>query len=208
MALLGWFRRETPDHEADEEDLAALVKEFRELRTLVSLLSSTSLDGVPDGLMQAFKAAEQAVIAALEDPFQREIFAVLAKHGFDILDFLDGDWIAILGDVLRVIVAFLGQRYPAGGEWQDYPFSGEELYLWLLERTKGSSDRVVAIFANLEKTSICGFDLGFEARRSLSDRLIVVFAGEYTKRSAAFIDIFCDVEGGEEFIREELAKAD
>lgn len=214
MLLLGWLRRKRPRLEPDvqkpKKDLAALIEELRALQWHANCEGSLT-GSVSPRISMALKEAEQAVIAALEDPLQREIFRILARYKFDLLRFLGKeDWEAVLRKGFREIADFLGEPYPEGGGrsyvLKDYPFIGEELYLWLLQRAKGTDPekRLVPVFASLEESQICGCSLNFQAKQCLAGRFLVVFLGEFARQSEVFLGIVCDTVDGEEFIKERL----
>lgn len=201
-----WGRRAKPKLEPrkPKKDLATLIEELRIAQTFAGFAAGRS--GVPEDLQKVLKKAEQEAIAALEDPLQKEIFGILAKYNFNLLEFLREDWEGVLRRSFGEISDFLGKPYLEGSEWKEYPFTGEELYLWLLQRVKGAepAERLVPIFASLEEDRICGFDLSFRARQCLADKLLVVFFGTFAKQFKVFLEIVRDVAGGEEFIREKL----
>lgn len=215
MPLFDLFRGKRPKpkpKEKPKKDLAALVEEFRRIQTIANLAGSSDPNGVPRSLLMDLKEAEQEVIVALEDPLQRKIFGILAKHQFNLLLFLDEDltggkdWKEVLGSIFQTASSFLGKACFEGRKQEDYPVTGKELYFQLLQRAKGSErkERLVSIFSVLEKDYFYDVPLDIRARRDLSYVFLVVFLGKYAKESAAFLDIICDVPGGEEFIKEKL----
>lgn len=197
--------RQGPEREPEEKDLATLTEELRGAQVLASFARRGSDAEV--FLEKELREAEQKVIAALDDPLQQRIFTILAKHKFNLLEFLDRDWVEVLRDAFQRVTEFLGKPYVEEGKCRDYPFSGQELYLWLLQRAKespNSEERLGSIFAPLGGDNICGVTLTSKARQSLVWWMMVVFIGEFVKQSAVFLDIICDVPGGEEFIKEKL----
>lgn len=198
-----------------EKSIAELMKDYRTYRMSVSMAPS-----IDRGFWEnKVRETEDKIIAKLPDELQKATFRILQKYRFDFCGFLEKeDWTMQLKEVARDICHFLcyGSPYPLKPEWPPLPFSGESFFLYLFGKAKdgGKTDslgRVETIFSALktvvETKELMGNSFAIEDLQNIGMRVMVVFAGEFHGQAGALMDIFCEVDGGEHFVREIIAQS-
>lgn len=197
-----------------EKSIAELIEDYRAGKMCVSMAPQTDKGFWEDEL----RRTEDKIIAKLPNGLQKSALMILQRYRFDFREFLEKeDWTAPLKEVARDICHFLhyGSPYPMKPQWAPLPFSGEDFFLHLLESAKksnktDSAGRIGAISLTLkaavETKELFGHSFVVEDLQNIGMRVIVVFAGELHGQAGALMDIFCEVEGGEQFVREIITK--
>ncbi|MDA2922241.1 hypothetical protein MYX07_03160 [Patescibacteria group bacterium AH-259-L07] len=215
MGLLWRKKRKeikTPSPEEKEpKSMEALIKEYRLEKFVLSYTAQKYHGNIPEHELTSLRKIEEQIINLLPDDFQRSVFRILARHKFDIVDFLKKeDWREDLRTTCRDICHFLyyGVPYPKEPEWEPLPFPGNEFFFWLLKQAKKhkeSDDDIANILNAFTHTQeILGCRFSKEERCRIANPLLTVFIGEWRKQTLILIDILYEVEGGESFIRELL----
>ncbi len=225
--MIGWpIIPKLPKVQLPKKSTAELIREYRTAHYFISQYMYAHGGSRPDKsdfLMTDLSRIEAEIVEQIPDLFQRSVFRILAHHEFDITDFLKDEnghitWQEEIRNTLEQSCNFLfNYGQPAGvhesRKFTPLPFSGEEFMLWFLQEVKNSPDsknpnsivRVLGILNPFLKSGIIlGHNLQEESMKGIGDRLLVIFVGEYANRMAVVIDIFCDSNEGEQFIREIL----
>ncbi|MCH7759539.1 hypothetical protein IID20_04245 [Patescibacteria group bacterium] len=192
-----------------QKDMETLIEEYRVETFLLSPLAQKYMGNVPESELKSLRRIEEQIIELLPDKFQRDIFTIFARHGFNIVDFLKKEnWQEDLHTTYRNICHFLYwcTTYPRESEFGPLlPFPGNEFFFWLLKqakKSKDSDDDIGNILNTFIGTSeILGHRLSKEEKERIGNPLITVFAGEWRKQSLVLIDILHEVKGGEAFIQ-------
>ncbi|MFH1207219.1 MAG: hypothetical protein V1668_01280 [Patescibacteria group bacterium] len=211
MGLWPWKKKNKPEPELEpEKSLPELINEYKTQIGLLSLLNAGKTKPLPDHFYDRFKKIEQQIIAHLPDKFQQEVFQILARHKFDITEFLrDEDWQTSFKIIARKTTHYLhyGAPYPEKPEWPPLPCPGNEFYYWMIQQSKSDdpSKRVENILVALEvmfgKGEILGHSLGKSELGYINMCCLAIIGGEWRKHSAVLIDIYCELDQGDEFLK-------
>jgi len=202
-----------PPKEKPKKDLKELIKDYKAEKLLLSFVAKDDRGNIPESELKWLKEIEGQIIELLPGDFQKGVFKILARYRFDFLEFSEqGDWQQSFREISRDICHFLyrGAPYPQEPEWPPLPFSGEKFFFWLLTQAKTGkkSNKYENISAALveakEKEIILCHHMKGEDIARLANRILVVFAGEWAKQTAVLVDIMCELEGGELFVKELL----
>ncbi|MDA2922236.1 hypothetical protein MYX07_03135 [Patescibacteria group bacterium AH-259-L07] len=214
MGFLWWRKNPRPKVlepvKEPQKDIETLIEKYRLEKFLLNPVAQKYMGNIPESELKYLRRIEEQIIELLPDKFQRDIFTILARHGFDIVDFIEkDDWREDLQKSCRDISHFLyyGAPYPKEPEWEPLPFPGNEFFFWLLKqaRSENISDRTAEIFKTfVEAETILDHSFDQEEKSWIFGRLIVIFAGEWAKQSAVLIDILNESKEGELFVRELL----
>lgn len=199
--------------EEPKKSLAELIDEYNRWRVIISFANAGKTSPLPDDdvFMQELKKIEGQIIDNLPDELQKSVFAILARHKFDITDFLgQKDWRTIFKEVCQEICHFLycGSPLTESVEWSiALPVSGEEFFFHLLNcarigEEEPCSNLWTAVRKMIEDKKVMEHD--FDCWSNIGGRLIVVFAGEFARQSAVLVDILCEIEDGRNLIKEIL----
>ncbi len=212
-----WFGRKKKDKpdvksvipELKKKDLSTLIKELKSSQWILGWVPYEDRDEFKF-LADEIKELEQQIIETLPDKFQKEVFKILAKEGFNFLEFLkEDDWLEPLRSIFKTISFWLGREHIVQGKQWEAPFSGKELCFWLLQETKKEvSNKYVESFVETFKKSlkdglICGHQLNKEEVKAIHSSVIVLFSKEFAKQFRALVEII-HLQGGEEFIKNEI----
>lgn len=196
-----------------------LKRSYNAERMLLSFELNQNLGNLPEGADKDLKKIEEELIALMPSDFDQSVFQIFARHDFDIIDLYESDWREMLKTFLEKNCHFLYSGTVYSFEdvpWEPLPILGEDLFLHLLKlgqegEADNSIDRISSIFEKMnfkkiiEEKKLLGHDISEEEARSLGGRLIAIFMSrECSKQSSAIIDIFCEVEGGEQFVKKIL----
>lgn len=220
--LSGWNKNKSslpkekyrlPINNLSQKSKEELLNEYWLEKLLISSIASQNLGHVDKIYYKKFNAVEHELIARLPDDFQRAVFHIFARHKFDIVDLMkDDSWKEDVRDTCREICHFLywGSPYPFEARYFVLPFSGHEFLSWLISKAQiGSEDRQKDIFSAAktiaDEKKILGYEFSENDIQSVFGRLIVIFAGEFAKKTAVLIDIWLEVDGGKSFIENILA---
>jgi hypothetical protein len=194
-----------------KRDMGILIKDYKIESWLLRNLANRNLGKVPEEAYADLKKIENEIIEQLPDPLQREVFKIFAQHKFDIVDLIPG-WKEEMKKVSKEVCHYLhyGSPFPNVPEWPPLPLPGNVLFLWMLEEAKEEEGKKryygLSLFFKKAKEDgeIFGFKISEEELQNISGRLIVIFSGQWAKHSAVLLDILCQVEGGEDFVKEIL----
>jgi hypothetical protein len=224
---LPWRKRKAPTstiHTKDdlwarlipERTLPELLKRYEYEKLSLSMLSGGRPNKLSDDDHGCLREIERRIIALQTDQMQREVLTILIQHGFNLAEFFGKQtWQNIIEESIQDIVHFLhyGMILPSKTEQPRLFRRGDELFLWMLEQARdgAEADRMSNISTGLshgvKEGSLLGRKFSREEAQEFGHRIVVVVIGEFAKQMRVLVDIFCEVEGGEQFIRDCCAKA-
>lgn len=188
--------------QSKKEDLDALIKELGDLQETLNLA------GPSESLAYKMEKArarelEEKIVGLLADDFQKKVFRILMKYEFDLLKLLEQDWkevlSAVYGGIAKFLTDMLGKKLPV---------SGKDFLFWMLEKAKQGDfeNRYQNIGEAILKGEVCDSLIPDEEtiQHILMLATCIFTSDEYRRQFEVFMEIMCDLEGGEQFIREEL----
>lgn len=224
---LPWRRRKAPTSTIRTKDdlwariipkltLPELLKRYEYEKLSLSILSEGRPNKLSDDDYGCLREIERRIIALQTDRMQREVLTILVRYGFNLAEFFGKQtWQDIIGESIQDIVHFLhyGDTYPRIPKQPWYFVNGGEFFLWLLEQARDgtgadtTTNIGTALTKAVDKGTLLNRPFTRQTAQDFGHRIIVVVMGEFAKRFRVLVDIFCEVEGGEQFIRDCCAKA-
>lgn len=159
--------------------------------------------------LKELKELEGKIIELLPDDFQKKVFGILSKHNFDLVEFLEGDWREPLISMYRDISFYLDPKHPLNYVGEKLPVAGRDFLFWMLQQAKigsNSDNRYINIAEAIKRGDICGHKISDQRtiEQILSIAGVVFFSREYGLQFKTMMEIMCDLEEGETFIKNEL----
>lgn len=172
--------------------------------------------------MRWLRETEKQIINLQEDEFTKSVLRILSRHRFDITHAIENGYEKDFVVACREICHFLqyGSPYPViDSTFGPTPFSGTELFFWLISQAKSDSEDEREGFSCIvdawrgawDSRVVLGHRLKEETHEekveldSLLMRVGLIFVGaEHAGQSAVLIDIMCEVDSGEEFVQKIL----
>ena len=219
MSFLGFLWRFGKTQRTQQEEtksLSELVEEYRSIKSLLSFVAYDHNGNVPEDhfFMRNLHELEQQIIAhiLISDRFYGEVLRIFARYKFDITDFLSIDeFEENARKYCRAASHFLeyGAPYPTESDFPEtrLPISGKEVFFWLLCQAKGSfgEDRLRNILEAVRRVIDAGEVLGEKFDKGLCDwamRFGMPFLSpEWAYQTRVLVDVLCELEEGEIFIR-------
>jgi len=209
--MKSWFRKfgkkekQKPKEEfppPKKEDLDTLIKELNDLQATLDLAGPSESLVYKMGKAR-LRELEEKTVDLLADDFQKKVFMILMKHEFDLLKLFEQDWKetlrAVYKDIAQYLVGMLGKELPV---------SGKDFLFWMLEKAKqGNSENR---YQNIGEAILKGevYDYSVCDKETIQQILMftacIFTSDEYRRQFEVLMEIMCDLEGGEQFIREEL----
>jgi len=210
-SLFGRFRKkENPKKEIPppkKEDFDTLIEELDDAQSIINLIGPNG-DKILLAMEKAkVKELQEKIINLLPDEFQKKIFRIIARHdNVDLVGFLKQDWKENLRTGFENIAFYLDPKHPLN--FLKLPVKGKDFLLWMLQQAKSdnSKDGFANIMNAILKRDICGIRV---SRKRIKDKvfpivLCVLWSRDYHLQFQILMEIMRDIEGGEEFIKNEL----
>jgi len=209
-----WFKRKKKSSEEktqiiEEKDLPTLVEELRSWQYTLNRIGSHSRGAVTERDKEILEEKQRKIIQVLPNEFQKEVFNILMKYELNLLEFLDNNWKETLRVAYRNIARYLDPEYPLqfiGKE--NFPVEGKNFFFWVLIQLKegDSENRYARLGELIKKGDICGHKISEEdVIRIIAMKVsLTLFGKDYGIQSRVLVDIMCNLERGEQFLRDEI----
>lgn len=204
-----WFKKrkksKVESQPLKREDLNTLIAKLKEETMLLNWLGKNK---VTESELKELRDLEEKIVDLLTDDFQKKVFRILLKHNIGLLEFLEGDWKEILRQGYKNIADYLDPEHPLNFVGKKLPVKGRDFLFWLLKQAKpvDSANRYKKIAETIKKGEICGCKISDErlVEQIASIVGVVLMSKEYSRQFRILMEIMSDLEGGEQFIKENL----
>ncbi len=200
---------EIPQQETITSDIPSLIKDLRLWQTTLNMIGQQRVTEVDEKII---KRKENKLIEAIPDKFQKEIIKLAQKYKFDITEFAEEGWQKKIKDAFENIASYLSTSHPLNFLEGKFPPEGEKTLFWMLEQAKKSPStdkRYQFIIDGVKKGVINDYHFPTDEETLASIFLLlqcVLFSREYGVYFSMLMEIMCDIEEGENFIRKEVLK--
>ena len=220
-SLFGKFRKQDKAKEEasprKKEDLETLIADLKQSQAVLNIIGSKGDKLLFSTEKARLKELEEKIISLLPDEFQKKVFRILVKHNVNLLEFVgeNKNWKETLRAGFNDIAFYLDPKHPLNIVGKKLPVAGKDFLFWMLQQAKAENkeNRYLHIGEAIKKGNICGYQVSLDEKVQSGEKLIdqivliagiVMMSGEYNLQFRVLMEIMCDTEGGEEFIREEL----